>query len=111
MTRTDALDILLTNDLEYFAQRIPIGVTVEQVLKQVIEIASGTVLDYVAPKHFGITRLSVDEICESDMLFRKRILHLLGLDQLNKICAHSWTTYDSGWSKYEYCSKCDVKNV
>lgn len=24
-------------------------------------------------------------------------------------CPHSWKTYDSGWSRYEYCEKCDVK--
>lgn len=24
-------------------------------------------------------------------------------------CSHKWETYDSGWSKYEFCSKCDEK--
>ncbi len=24
-------------------------------------------------------------------------------------CAHNWATYDSGFTKFEYCSKCDVK--
>jgi hypothetical protein len=26
-----------------------------------------------------------------------------------KVCHHEWATYDSGWSKYEYCAKCDIK--
>lgn len=24
-------------------------------------------------------------------------------------CSHQWKTYDSGWSKYDYCAKCDEK--
>lgn len=24
-------------------------------------------------------------------------------------CAHSWKVYDSGWSRYEYCEKCQEK--
>lgn len=30
---------------------------------------------------------------------------------VNAKCDHKWQTYDSGWSKYEFCSKCDIKNV
>lgn len=24
-------------------------------------------------------------------------------------CLHEWATYNSGWSEYEYCSKCGVR--
>jgi hypothetical protein len=24
-------------------------------------------------------------------------------------CTHSWKTYDSGWNKYDYCEKCNIK--
>lgn len=26
-----------------------------------------------------------------------------------KECVHVWATYDSGWNRYDYCSKCDIK--
>lgn len=26
-----------------------------------------------------------------------------------KVCYHVWKTYDSGWNKYDYCEKCDVR--
>lgn len=28
---------------------------------------------------------------------------------VNAKCDHKWQTYDSGWSKYDFCSKCDEK--
>lgn len=27
------------------------------------------------------------------------------------LCSHKWEVYDSGWSKYEFCSKCDEKKI
>lgn len=26
-------------------------------------------------------------------------------------CQHQWLTYDSGWTKYEYCKHCDEKKA
>lgn len=28
---------------------------------------------------------------------------------MSDYCDHEWKTYNSGWTMYEYCVKCDVK--
>jgi hypothetical protein len=28
---------------------------------------------------------------------------------LGTSCQHNWKTYDSGWTRYEYCDKCNVE--
>jgi hypothetical protein len=36
---------------------------------------------------------------------------LMELPVVSKSCDHSWKTYDSGWTKYEYCAHCDTKKA
>jgi hypothetical protein len=26
-------------------------------------------------------------------------------------CQHDWKTYDSGWSRYDYCQKCNIEKT
>jgi hypothetical protein len=107
----DAINILLTNDLEYFSERVPAGTTPAGVLKLVIERIDGVRMDYIAKKHFGLTRNQWSHSYETDIEFRSRILFSLSFSDQNQSCTHSWTTYDSGWSTYKFCSKCDLKKT
>lgn len=32
------------------------------------------------------------------------------LDKITVTCSHEWKEYDSGWTRYNYCTKCDEKD-
>jgi hypothetical protein len=47
-----------------------------------------------------------------DLMAELQNTKMIGFNEwLPKSCDHSWKTYDSGWTTYEYCSLCDVKKA
>lgn len=73
-----------------------------------IELASGPQLDYLGELSNVHRDWTLEEnklVSETDADYRQRILEKVRA----KTCSHDWTTYDSGWTRYDYCKHCDVK--
>lgn len=60
----------------------------------------------------------VRELLENELITKEDFLQIHnGVDFIHplhettptKQCAHTWAMYDSGWSRYEYCSICDER--
>ena len=48
-----------------------------------------------------------DEISSLDII--RPFDFAVELEDITPECIHDWKTYDSGFSKYEYCDKCGTK--
>lgn len=120
MTLQEAIDTLVYGSYESFVARcIPFGRTERETITQVIDFCYGTDMDVIAKSYFGIQRylFTASGMAETDADLRERIHQKIRQTVYfpfvpdTHSCAHNFVTYDSGWSRYDYCTLCDEKKT
>ena len=96
----------------------PAGVSVDEIIEQVVTYCDSEDLDFIGEKHFGLFRYAgaigiaygmgaTDP--ETDGSFRDRILHHIGVLPKSTAHVHTWKRYEGIMEVYDYCTVCDEK--
>jgi len=132
MTTDQAKQILLDEGLYSLSRKIPAGLTIDEVVRYILQDCSGQDLDIIIGRHYGLTRIQGviavqgmgGTLSEPDDSYRHRAYscyigiddngrsytyHKSPVEAKKKACSHSWKNYQGLMESYDYCINCDEK--
>lgn len=106
MSEYDFVIGFLNYGLDWVKDNRPIGISYDDCLWLLSDLAGGTGLDQLS-YNFGLVRI----VGESDESLRIRLKLYLKEHRHDgsTVCVHNWTRYQGFTEAYDYCTICDEK--